>query len=91
MLSADDIVEILSTEIIGIVPEDETILSVFKPRTAGCVSMQKPASEAYRDIARRLIGENIPLKIPTGQRVFLVAPVREGLNHGISGKNFDLS
>jgi septum site-determining protein MinD len=64
MLSADDIVEILSTEIIGIVPEDENILSSSNRGTPVAFGAKTPSAEAYRDIARRLIGENVPLKMP---------------------------
>ena len=71
MLSADDIVEILSTEIIGIVPEDETILSASNRGQPVAFNSKSPASEAYREIARRLTGENIPLKIPTDNGNFL--------------------
>ena len=71
MLSADDIVEILSTEIIGIVPEDESILSASNRGQPVAFNTKSPASEAYREIARRLTGENIPLKIPTDNGNFL--------------------
>jgi septum site-determining protein MinD len=64
MLSADDIVEILSTEIIGIVPEDENILSSSNRGAPVAFQGKTPAAEAYRDIARRLTGENVPLKTP---------------------------
>jgi septum site-determining protein MinD len=64
MLSAEDIVDILSTEIIGIVPEDESILSSSNRGTPVAFGAKSPAGDAYRDIARRLIGENVPLKVP---------------------------
>jgi septum site-determining protein MinD len=71
MLSADDIIEILSTEIIGIVPEDESILSSSNRGTPVAFGTKSPAAEAYRDIARRLVGENVPLKMPQDNSSFL--------------------
>jgi septum site-determining protein MinD len=64
MLSTEDITEVLSTDIIGIVPEDETILTSTNRGAPVALNGKSPAAEAYRDIARRLCGEKIPLKIP---------------------------
>lgn len=57
MLSADDVVEILSIKLIGIVPEDETVLiagNTGNPGTAG------KAMLAFTNIAKRLNGEEVP-------------------------------
>lgn len=57
MLSADDVVDILSIKLLGIVPEDENVL------IAGNKGMPDPTSRAgqsFRDIARRLTGEEVP-------------------------------
>jgi len=74
MLSVDDITEVLSTEIIGIVPEDEAILSASNRGTPVVCNGKGPAASAYRDIARRLNGEQIPLEVPQSlgwwQRLF---------------------
>jgi len=64
MLSTQDIVDVLSTEIIGIVPEDEAILSSSNRGTPVVFNGKSPAAIAYRDIARRLIGEHVPLTQP---------------------------
>jgi septum site-determining protein MinD len=64
MLSADDIYEILSTEIIGIVPEDEHILSSSNKGQPVSFNGKTPAAEAYRDIARRMLGETVPMRVP---------------------------
>lgn len=64
MLSTRDIMDVLSTEIIGIVPEDEAILSSSNRGTPVVFNGKSPAAIAYRDIARRLIGENVPLTQP---------------------------
>lgn len=64
MLSTQDIMDVLSTEIIGIVPEDEAILSSSNRGTPVVFNGKSPAAIAYRDIARRLIGEDVPLAPP---------------------------
>jgi septum site-determining protein MinD len=57
MLSADDVTDILSIQLIGVVPEDETVL------IAGNRGMPEPNSrsgQAFAEIARRLLGEDVP-------------------------------
>ncbi len=74
MLSVDDITEVLSTEIIGIVPEDEAILSASNRGTPVVFNGKGPAALACRNIARRLNGEQVPLEEPQSlgwlQRLF---------------------
>jgi septum site-determining protein MinD len=57
MLSANDVVEILSIKLIGIVPEDETVLIAGNTGNPGTATK---AMQAFRNIARRLHGENVP-------------------------------
>lgn len=64
MLSTQDIIDVLSTDIIGIVPEDEAILSSSNRGTPVALGGVGPAAKAYRDIARRLVGEQVPLTQP---------------------------
>jgi septum site-determining protein MinD len=62
MLSIDDILDILRIELIGIVPEDEAIL-ISTNRGVPVVmnaTNSSSASQAFRNIARRLHGEEIP-------------------------------
>jgi len=62
MLSVEDIVDILKAEIIGIIPEEPKLVD-FTNRGEPIVLEEKfPASQAIMDTARRLMGENIPLK-----------------------------
>src|SRR5213075_906397 len=68
MLSIDDVLEILSTPLLGIVPESEEVLrasNVGSPVTL-CSATSAP-SRAYADAARRLNGDVIPMCIPTEQ------------------------
>jgi septum site-determining protein MinD len=65
MLSVEDITDILSSQVIGIVPEDEEVLTSTNRGNPLVLSSKGNAAQAYRDIARRLIGENIPLSLPS--------------------------
>lgn len=61
MLEIDDICQVLAIDLIGIVPDDE---SVIKAANQGEPTVMNPASRAaiaYRNIARRILGETVPL------------------------------
>lgn len=68
MLSADDVVDILSIKLLGIVPDDESVL------IAGNKGTPDPASKAgtaFRNIARRLLGEEVPfMNLDGGTSIF---------------------
>jgi septum site-determining protein MinD len=69
MLNIDDVLEILSVPLIGIVPESEEVLRASN--VGSPVTLCNPASgaaRAYRDAARRLVGENVPMTIPTDKK-----------------------
>jgi septum site-determining protein MinD len=72
MLSVDDVLNILSIPLLGIIPESEDILrasNIGAPITMnGSTSL---AARAYDDAARRLMGESVPLPIPEEKRSFL--------------------
>ena len=72
MLSVADVLEILSVPLIGIIPESEEILrasNVGAPITMN--AGQGVAAKAYRDAARRLAGEPVPLVMPSEKRPLL--------------------
>jgi septum site-determining protein MinD len=60
MLSADDVLDLLAIELIGIVPEDENVI-IGSNRGAPVASDPKSkAGQAFRNIAKRLKGETVP-------------------------------
>ena len=60
MMAIDDVTEILAIEIIGVVPDDESIVvSTNKGEPAVSDSSSK-AGAAYKNIARRVLGEQVP-------------------------------
>ena len=69
MLSVADVLDILSVPLIGIIPESEEIIrasNVGSPITMN--AGQSAAAKAYKDAARRLAGEPVPLVIPTEKK-----------------------
>lgn len=62
MMDIDDIIDILAVDLLGIIPEDEYIIistNRGEPAVTNPVSL---AGTAYKNIVRRLMGENIPLQ-----------------------------
>ncbi|MFT8367934.1 septum site-determining protein MinD [Acetobacter papayae] len=72
MLGTDDVLEILSIPLLGIVPESPDVL---KASNLGApVTIAEPnsaAAGAYMEAARRLMGEDIKITIPTERRGLL--------------------
>ncbi len=60
MMSADDVVEILAIDLIGVVPDDENIV-VSTNQGEPLVGSDSLAGKAYMNICRRIIGEEVPL------------------------------
>ncbi|NJO83667.1 MAG: septum site-determining protein MinD [Blastochloris sp.] len=61
MLSPDDVTDILAIKIIGIVPEDDHVVQSSNSGVPVTLNEQSRAGQAFRNIARRLMGENVPL------------------------------
>jgi septum site-determining protein MinD len=69
MLNIDDVLEILSTPLLGIVPDSEEVLRASN--LGSPVTLNNPNSgpaRAYFDAARRLMGEDIEMTIPTDKQ-----------------------
>lgn len=60
MMSIDDVVEILSIDLIGAVPDDENIV-ISTNQGEPLVGSDTPAGCAYMNICRRILGEDVPL------------------------------
>jgi septum site-determining protein MinD len=72
MLSIEDVLDILSIPLLGIVPESEEVLrasNVGSPVTV-CNAASAPA-RAYADACRRLRGEVVPVTIPSDRKSLL--------------------
>ena len=60
MLSIDDVLDVLAIDLIGIVPEDETILVGSNRGNPVALDEKSRAGQAFRNIARRIKGEQVP-------------------------------
>ncbi|MCL6625401.1 septum site-determining protein MinD [Alicyclobacillus shizuokensis] len=61
MLDIDEIVQVLAIDLLGIVPDDEAIIRTANKGEPTVVRPDTKASIAYRDIARRILGDSVPL------------------------------
>ncbi|HOJ21422.1 MAG TPA: septum site-determining protein MinD [Armatimonadota bacterium] len=61
MMDINDISEILSVPILGVVPEDEAIVVSTNRGEPAVMDPKAGASRAYKNITRRLVGEDVPL------------------------------
>ncbi len=60
MLSPEDVLELLAVELIGIVPEDENVILSTNRGVPIILDGKSKAGQAFRNIAKRLCGENVP-------------------------------
>ena len=61
MMNIEDVTEILAVDILGVVPDDETIVIATNKGEPAVSSEESRAGQAYRNIVRRIMGEDVPL------------------------------
>lgn len=57
----DEAIDRTNTQLIGIVPEDKNVIAAANCGKLLFTNLRSPAAKAYRNIARRICGENVPL------------------------------
>src|ERR1700690_1054861 len=60
MLSAEDVLDLLGVPLIGIVPEDESVIVSSNRGTPVAQDPKSRAGQAFRNIAQRIKGEEVP-------------------------------
>ena len=60
MLSVDDVQEILSLHLLGVIPESKSVLNASNSGTPVILDEQSDAGQAYMDIVARYLGEDKP-------------------------------
>lgn len=60
MLSAEDVLDLLAIRLIGVVPEDETVIVGSNRGTPTSLDAKSMAGQAFRNIALRLQGQDVP-------------------------------
>ena len=69
MISIDDILELLATPLLGIIPESQDVLRASN--VGSPVTLNNPAStpaRAYADATRRLLGETVEMMVPAERK-----------------------
>ena len=61
MLSVDDVLDLLAIPLIGIIPEDESVIIASNRGTPLAFEKNSRVGLAFMNIARRLMGEEIQL------------------------------
>ncbi|MBB5702028.1 septum site-determining protein MinD [Ochrobactrum daejeonense] len=72
MLKVEDVLEILSIPLLGIIPESQDVLRASNIGSPVTLADQRSAPAlAYLDAARRLVGEEVPMSVPSEKRGLL--------------------
>jgi len=61
MMTLEDVSEILAIDVLGIVPDDESIIVSTNRGEPSVLDEKSLAGQAFRDITRRILGETVPL------------------------------
>ncbi len=64
MMDVEDIVDLLSIDLIGVIPDDEYIITQTNKGEPAVSNKKAPSGKGYMEIARRILGENIDITIP---------------------------
>jgi septum site-determining protein MinD len=71
MLGLDDVQEILSLELLGIIPESKSVLSASNAGIPVILDEKSEAGQAYTDVVARYLGEKRPHRFIDGKQGFL--------------------
>jgi len=61
MMSLDDVSEILAVDILGVVPDDQYIITSTNQGEPAVLKEESRAGRAFIDISKRIMGEEVPL------------------------------
>jgi septum site-determining protein MinD len=77
MLDVDEIQRTLSIELLGIVEDDEAVIKATNTGEPVALNPDGKAAIAYRNIARRLLGESVPLQAFDKEKPTVFAKVKK--------------
>lgn len=66
MLNVADVLEILAIDLLGVVPEDEAVITSTNKGSPVALEERSISGAAFSRIARRMMGEDVPIEIPSG-------------------------
>ena len=61
MMNKEDIIEILAIKLLGLVPDDESIIVSTNKGEPAILDNKSLAGQAYKNIARRILGDDVPM------------------------------
>ena len=73
MMDVDDIVDLLSIGLLGVVPDDEYVITQTNKGEPVISNRKAPSGKAYMEAAKRILGENIEVTIPGREKGFWAA------------------
>jgi len=68
MMTLEDVSEVLAIDVLGIVPDDESIIVSTNRGEPSVLDEKSLAGQAFRDITRRVLGESVPLMDLNGNK-----------------------
>jgi septum site-determining protein MinD len=63
MLGEEDILDVLAIQLIGMIPEDDTVVTASNQGVPVVLDERSPAGRSFRNIALRLMGDDVPFEI----------------------------
>ena len=70
MLSVEDVLDLLAIDLIGVIPEDESVIVASNRGQPLALDAHNRAGLAFQNIARRLMGERVPFMDLNPQNMF---------------------
>lgn len=68
MLSLEDVQEILSLKLLGVIPDSQAVLSSSNAGTPVILDRDSDAGQAYADMVGRYLGEDLPLRFVQAEK-----------------------
>ncbi len=62
MLTTEDVLEILAIPLLGVIPQDRSVLAASNLGTPVVLDDRSPAGKAYGDTVQRLLGHDVPMR-----------------------------
>lgn len=81
MLELDDILQVLNIDLLGVVPDDELVIKAANSGEPTVMNPDSSAAVAYRNIARRIQGDTVPL-MPLEQKQGVLSRVKKFFGMG---------
>ena len=71
MMNIEDMIDILAIDLLGVVPDDESIVISTNRGEPAVIEDKSMAGRAYRNITKRIMGEEVPFLQLEGEETFM--------------------